>query len=361
MPGSVSNFSFVFIAFRPFATDFRRYLIQALQSLGYPCTHLYLGRGAMEARSGADFAAVTRLDSVSDAARHLRGFVGGKTGIVVNSTGNSGPDVVLRLWAKLRDFVWIYDVYDWLLYDAVGLKRLQWWATDRAYRAIAQSSCVRSRDLQAFYPKSFFSDNASHMAPRGGARAFDNKIVVTASFDRRTDFALLQALAERERDWAIDLYGSVYDNDPPTLRAIARLTSDHANIRYHGRFEFTQLPEILGNYAIGLAPYRLNEGMTRYISPDKLFHYLCAGIEVVTTPGPGAASLEPYLYVAASAADVGAAIRRIAEAGERRNPRTLHERFNWQIRAHEFCESVRQVIARETRAAGLSGESVINR
>jgi hypothetical protein len=351
MPGSSSNFSFVFIAFRPFATDFRRYLIAALQSLGHPCTHLYLGRGAMEARSGADFAVVTRLNSVSDAARHLRGFVGGNTGIVVNSSGNSGPDVVLRLWAKLRDLVWIYDVYDWLLYDAAGLKRLQWWATDRAYRAIAQSSCVRSRDLQVFYPNSFFSDNASHMTPRD-AKAFDNKIVVTASFDRRTDFDLLGALAELERDLAIDLYGSVYDNDPATLRAIAGLTSDHANIRYHGRFEFTQLPEILGNYTIGLAPYRLNEGMTRYISPDKLFHYLCAGIEVVTTPVPGAASLEPYLYVAASAADIAAAIRRIAEAGERRNPRTLHERFNWHVRAREFCESVRLIVARETRAAG---------
>lgn len=351
MPSSISNLAFIFLAFRPFSTDFRRYLIEALQSLGHPCTHLYLGRGAMEARSGADFAVVTRLDSVSDAARHLRSFVDGNTGIVVNSTGNSGPDVVLRLWARLRDLVWIYDVYDWLLYDAAGLKRLQWWATDRAYRAIAQSSCVRSRDLQVFYPKSFFSDNASHMRPSGGAKAFDNKLVVTASFDRRTDFDLLQALAERERDLTIDLYGSVYDNDPATLRAIARLTSDHKNVRYHGRFEFTQLPEILANYAIGLAPYRLDEGMTRYISPDKLFHYLCAGIEVVTTPVPGAAALAPYLYAATSAAEIAAAIRRIAEAGERRNPRTLHERFNWQVRAREFCESVQLVVAREARAA----------
>ena len=344
MPGSNATVAFVFIAFRPFATDFRRYLIEALQSLGHPCTHLCLGRGAMEARSGADFATATRLDSLSDAARHLRGFIDGNAGIVVNSTGNSGPDVVLRLWARLRDLVWIYDVYDWLLYDAAGLKRLQWWATDRAYRAIARSACVRSRDLQSFYPNSFFSDNASHLTPRGDAKAFDNKVVVTASFDRRTDFNLLAALAAREPGVTIDLHGSVYDNDPETLRAIARLTSEHANLRYHGRFEFTQLPEILGNYAVGLAPYRLDDGMTRYISPDKLFHYICAGIEVVTTPFPGAAALAPYLYEAASAAEIAAILRRIGDSGERRNPRTLHERLNWQVRAREFCASVEQVL-----------------
>lgn len=350
MPGS--NLAFAFIAFRPFATDFRRYLLQALQSLGYPCTHLYLGRGAMAARTGAGFETVTRVDSISDAARYLRDFVAGNTGIIVNSTGNSGPDVVLRLWSKLRDIVWIYDVYDWLLYDATGLKRLQWWLTDRAYRAVADSSCLRSRDLQASYPKSFFSDNASHLTPPDRAAPFDNKVVVTASFDRRTDFDLLRSLAERKEELAIDLYGSVYDNDPATLHAIDRLTTDHKNVRYHGRFEFTQLQEILDKYAIGLAPYRGTERMTRYISPDKLFHYLCAGIEVVTTPVPAALSLAPYVYQAATAEEFAMALRRITVSGERRNPRNLHQRLNWQVRAREFCEAVRLVVESSRRSLG---------
>jgi glycosyltransferase involved in cell wall biosynthesis len=331
---------FAFLSFRPFTIDFRHYLMQALQSLGHPCVHVFLGRGAMEFRSGRNLDVVTPLASLADAARHVGQFFGPNRGIVVNSAGNSAPDVVLRLWMKLRECVWIYDVYDWMLYDATGLKWAQWWLTDRAYRSVACCCCLRSRELQAHYPRSFFSDNASHLVPARGPKVFDNKIVVTASFDRRTNFELLRSVAEKAPDIVLDLYGSIYDNDQATVDTINQLTTDRKNVRYHGRFEFDQLQTILDGYLIGLAPYRVEDRMTRFISPDKLFHYLCAGLEVIASPIPGIRPYGRYVREASDADTAVAAIRQIAKSGERRNPGDLYERFNWQIRAREFCDSV---------------------
>lgn len=338
---------FAFLSFRPFAADFRRYLMQALQSLGHPCVHVYLQRGGIEVCSGAGLDIVTSLGSLADLADYLRRFFGVSRGIVMNSAGNSAPDVVLGLWMKLRNSAWIYDVYDWMLYDATGVTRLQWWVTDRVYRSIASSCCLLSKDLQARYPNSFHLDNASHLMPVDRPQAFDNRIVTTASFDRRTDFELLRLFAEAAPDITLDLYGSIYDGDPATTEAINRLTTDRRNVLYHGRFEFDELQDILTNYSIGLVPYRTPDIMTRYINPDKLFHYLCAGVEVVTTPIPAAARLRAYVHQAADASAVVAAIRRITASGERLNPYNLHERFNWKIRAQEFCSFVGALIDQE--------------
>ena len=331
---------FAFLSFRPFAVDFRRYLMQALQSLGYPCVHVFLGRGAMEARNVEDPDIAISLESLAETATYLRRFFGAGQGVIVNSAGNSAPDVVLRLWTKLRNYVWVYDVYDWMLYDATGLKRLQWWLTDRIYRSIASCCCVLSKDLRASYPRSFHLDNASHLVPGKYPQSFDKRVVTTASFDRRTDFELLRSFAEEAPDIVLDLYGSIYADDPETACAIDRLTTERKNVLYHGKFEFDQLQEILAGYRIGLVPYRSADVMTRYINPDKLFHYLCAGIEVVTTPIPATSYLDPYVYQASDAAAIVGAIRQITVLGERRNPCNLHERLNWQTRAREFCTSI---------------------
>lgn len=338
---------FAFLSFRPFVADFRRYLMEALQSLGHSCVHVYLRRRAIEVRSGAGLDIVTPLGSLADLADYLRRFFGASQGIVVNSAGNSAPDIVLGLWVKLRDCVWIYDVYDWMLYDATGMTWLQWWATDRLYRSTASRCCLLSKDLQSRYPNSFHLNNASHLVPVHRRHAFDNRVVTTASFDRRTDFELLRRFAEAAPEITLDLYGSIYDDDPATTDALSRLTAERKNIAYHGRFEMDKLQDILSNYTVGLVPYRTPDVMTRYINPDKLFHYLCAGIEVVTTPIPAAKHLSAYVYQAEDAATVLAAIRRVVAFGERRNPCNLHERFNWRIRAQEFCFYLGAFIDRE--------------
>lgn len=337
---SDENAHFAYLSFRPFTKDFRRYLMQALQSTGHPCVHLFLGRGAIEARFGERFDQSTPLATIGDAAQYLINFFAGNRGIVVNGAGNSAPDIVLRLWMQLRHCTWIYDVYDWFLYDASGLKLLQWWSTVYAYRSIASHCCVLSPDLTRSYPRAFHLQNASHLIPSPHTKTFDNKIVVTAYYDRRTDFRLLQSVAQAAPDLVIDLYGAIYNNDAATTGAIARLTASCKNVRYRGRFELHDLQDILDNYVIGLVPYRAADVMTRFINPDKMFHYLCAGLEVLTTPVPAARYSAPYVHMVDDTSAALSAIHRVTALGERRNPGNLHETYNWYRRARELCDAI---------------------
>jgi hypothetical protein len=215
--------------------------------------------------------------------------------------------------------------------------------TDRAYRSTAAGCCLLSPELRQHYPAAFHLDNASHLTPRRNRRAFDNRVVVTASFDRRTDFALLDAVAGAMPDLTIDLHGAVYDNEPNIVAAIARLTASHRNIRYHGRFDLERIGQLLDDYTVGLVPYHTESVMTRFINPDKLFHYLCAGLEVIASPIPAIRRFTPYLYEAADAPAVVSALRRI-RGGERRNPGDLHQSLNWRIRAQELLGFVEQLV-----------------
>jgi hypothetical protein len=339
---------FVFLSFRPFANDFRRYLIQELQAAGSPCAHVLLKRGGMEIRSGDIFETVTPVPTMAVLARRITAFCGPDRGVIVNSAGNSAPDIILRLWTALRDQLWIYDVFDELRYDAHGAKRLKWWLTDRAYRMTASGCCLLSPDLASRYGSSFHLDNASHLMPKERAPIGDERLVVTASFDRRTDFDLLDSIAGAMPDITIDLHGSVYDNDATTVDRIDRLVGAHGSVRYHGRFEMDRIGDILGGYAIGLLPYRAESPMTRFINPDKLFHYLCAGLEVIATPIPAVRRFASYIHAAADANAVSSALRRIRH-GERRNPGNLHEIFNWPVRARQFSAGVARYDASDFR------------
>ena len=49
------------------------------------------------------------------------------------------------------------------------------------------------------------------------------------------------------------------------------------------------LPAILGQFRVGLLPYRVGHPMTDHVNPDKLHHYLNAGLEVVAVSDSGSA------------------------------------------------------------------------
>lgn len=347
---------FAFLSFRPFANDFRRYLMQALSEAGYPCAHVLLKRKAMEIRSGRAFDVVTPVTDVGELTRRLADFLPSDAGggVIVNSAGNSAPDLILRLWKGLREHLWIYDVFDELRYNARGTKRLQWWLTDRTYFSIASGCCLLSAELKERYTSAFHLNNASHLTPIRRRRDFDGRMVVTASFDRRTDFVLLDTIAQAAPETTIDLYGAVYDNEPGIVSAIDRLTATRRNVRYHGRFDMDRIGDVLSDYAVGLVPYRTAFGMTRFINPDKLFHYLCAGLEIIASPIPAVQPFRRYLYEAADAPAVVSALHCIRN-GERRNPGDLCESLNWRIRSQEFLRVVEYLATTGRRQASWKG------
>ena len=85
------------------------------------------------------------------------------------------------------------------------------------------------------------------------------------------------------------------------------------------------LPTILGRFRTGLLPYRVGHPMTDHVNPDKLHHYLSAGLEVVASPIPAARRLKRYLHLMTTDGDWATLLSDLPSGRQNNWPReTLH-------------------------------------
>ena len=152
-------------------------------------------------------------------------------------------------------------------------------------------------ELRSRYPTAYHLDNASHVELLPSVATVDaRKMVYIGSIDRRVDFRWLDALAAN--DVTIDIFGSVHAvNAAETQQELDALIQRRPNISLHGPYDNDDLPAILGQFRTGLLPYRVGHPMTDHVNPDKLHHYLSAGLEVVASPIPAARRLKRYLHL----------------------------------------------------------------
>ncbi len=118
------------------------------------------------------------------------------------------------------------------------------------------------------------------------------------------------------------------------------LTARRSNIVYRGPYSNAGLDELLNDYDIGLLPYVQNHVLTRYVNPDKLYHYLCRGMEAVATPIPQAQAMRDRVHLAADAREFAQKLRAIAESGLALNDGAFHLSNNWRTRWREFLSFV---------------------
>jgi len=94
--------------------------------------------------------------------------------------------------------------------------------------------------------------------------------------DERMDVELISKLAELRPDWRFVMIGPVVKIDPATLPR-------RDNIQWLGSKTYSELPQYLSGWDVGIMPFALNEA-TRFISPTKTPEFLAAGVPVVSTP-----------------------------------------------------------------------------
>ena len=88
-----------------------------------------------------------------------------------------------------------------------------------------------------------------------------------------------------------------------TQQQLDALIERRPNVSFRGPYINDNLPAILGQFRVGLLPYRVGHLMTDHVNPDKLHHYLNAGLEVVAAPIPAARRLERYLHLVTTGGD----------------------------------------------------------
>jgi len=115
------------------------------------------------------------------------------------------------------------------------------------------------------FDSSHFSANVS--SKRGGC-------VYVGALDKRFDFEVLLEVAKKLPKVKFDIYGPL-DNK---LNHIFENSPD--NLKFKGVAEYSELPEILNKYKIGLLPLKGDNGNNGR-SPMKLWEYTACGLKVV--------------------------------------------------------------------------------
>jgi hypothetical protein len=201
------------------------------------------------------------------------------------------------LHKDLYDVHWVYDVYDDFLYSEKGSDRVRRLTADAVWRCRCEHSIVLAPELRSRYPTAYHLDNASHVGHLPSVMAVDaRRMVYIGSIDRRVDFEWLDALAAN--DVTIAIFGSIHTvGAAETQQQLDALIQRRPNVSFHGSYDNDDLPAILSQFRVGLLPYRVGDPMTDHVNPDKLHHYLNAGLEVVASPIPAARRLERYLHL----------------------------------------------------------------
>jgi glycosyltransferase involved in cell wall biosynthesis len=163
------------------------------------------------------------------------------------------------------------------------------------------------------------------------------------------DFDAIADLARRHREWEIVMVGPILHG---IEERVLELTSS-PNVFHLAAVSYDRLPEILGQFTLGLIPFRLNQ-LTRGVNPNKLYEYLAAGLPVVTTRFSEEVMGFPEVVKAVDAGDDFAAAceRTIAELSDRQRAGEIRvaalrvaRENDWNVIAETFWRKVADMSA----------------
>lgn len=303
------------LANKRYPTDFRKFLMRVAERGGTHATHIYCWEKVVVSYNGGE---VGRFPPEVDEAR-IVAELGERLAaplIVLTGLGCNEAAFATRLQRALPHGIFVYDVYDDLMFGATGRQLLERMAQDLIWRARCEHTILLDASLAPRYPCAHHLDNASHLRPLPAvANADRGAMVYIGSIDSRVDFAWLRAAAAQ--DVTIDIYGALHFGESAIGTELEAFLAAHPNVRHRGRYDNDDLWGILGNYCVGLVPYHVDHPMTRHVNPDKIFHYLNAGLEVLAAPFPQARRHAAHIHLVETGGDWHQALSDVAERPRR--------------------------------------------
>lgn len=330
----------VVLTVRPWHSDFRLPLARELARLGREVYYVFLKRRPETFRISPDGETLDPVATGWPGLWALATRLRRARPLVLNSTNLAFPLVSLGL-GFLFGGTRCLDLHDDLRYGKVGLGYAK---ADLAQRLLVASSDLTvhaAPTLAELFPRSHHLGNASEVEPGSRGMADPGRVLVLASLDARIDLGLLDAVAAASPTRLFEIHGRVMGEDPATRAALDGLTARRPNVRHHGAYRAVDLTTVLAPYSVTFAPYLVGSRLTRYLDPLRYYHCLRAGLELVTTDIPAARDLAAHLHIASTAADVVAALDRLASTPSgRRNAAPPAGQFGWAERAKDFLTIV---------------------
>jgi hypothetical protein len=326
--------SLLVISNKRYTTDFRKYLMRSAQRHGARAMHIYSWEKVIVSYEDKEQHTFNPDQPAADLLDLVHKELGNGQILALTGLGGYIHTLPFALATSLKNAIFVYDVYDDFSYGASGLSRLRKLCDDIRWRRITDQSIVLSRGLKRFYPFAKHVDNASHCTTRCG-REQTNKFVYVGSIDHRVDFSWLRSLA-RGVD-RLDIYGRIHAGDQDVERKLNEFLGEYPAAHYFGEYDNDELDEILSKYSVGLVPYKPVDRTTTYVNPDKLYHYLNCGLEVLSSPFPQAQLLKQFLHLVDADDDWHSVLAGLAKSRAQHWPR---ENYSWDVRWGELRQSL---------------------
>jgi hypothetical protein len=260
--------------------------------------------------------------------------------IYFNSTDNAFPLLTALLRLISPRGVWCWDMYEELRYDSTGLQRLRLSIALKILQSNSDIILCAAPPLIELFPKALYLGLASHILPLPRNAERNNEVLVLASFDDRCDFNFLSKLATLCPETQFHLYGRVSRNHIPWQQQLTAVYNNHSNIHYHGAYTHDDLPTLLQRFDVTLAPYRSDIPRIRYIDPERFYHCLNAGLEVISTDIPAAHRLSQWLNIARDPAECATIIAALRSG--KLEKRGGYSPITWEQRIKRLVEIIRE-------------------
>lgn len=332
--------TFVLISCRLFENDWRVSLFESLREREFDYYHLRLGRFSVLTNPQTRTNRTFQLTEFPKMLRELRGsMVNGTIPIYFVSTATAVPSLVMALRVFLRRGVWLFNVYDdYSLYWGPRLRRVKGHIINWLFYRVMSATIIAPPNLRKKFPNAFELEIASDIQ-RIDHNPYDLKrIVITSNLDARLDYDFVREVAIRRPDHEIHIYGRISDyvRGWPRLRDLLNAAN---NIKYHGEFPEKDLPKLLSQYCVALAPFKAHAPFTQSTDPARFYDYLNAGIEIICTDIPRARDRSEFLHIAVSAVDAVGIWRELeSNSRMRKTPRWDFLQHSWRHRSEQLLQ-----------------------
>lgn len=158
----------------------------------------------------------------------------------------------------------------------------------------------------------------------------------------RVDFDLVEKCLNEFKDYNFVFLGPVYSQQ----RKIVELKNKYNNIEFMGDVHYKDLPQKMKPFDITVIPHKV-DSFTNSMNPLKLYEYLAAGKQVVSTPVAGVDGISENVYISANDEEfienIKIAIKKSETCSSKDIANTIPKEYTWEKKSNLILELISKI------------------
>lgn len=254
---------------------------------------------------------------------------------------------------KIQEKVFAFDAIDNWLYHPQNLRYKD--LLRKNYNYIDEKADIIftvSKDLALLFEKNI---NINWISNGVDVNFFSKSISINEEHNKvnigyvgkiqdRVDFGLIEKCLIEYKEYNFIFLGPILS----CKEKVSYLKKKYNNIEFWGDIHYNDLPDKMINIDIAIIPHLVNK-FTNSMNPLKLYEYLAAGKQVVTTSIAGCDNLSKYVYISNDEKEFIRNIKYAINVYDNDNLlsykviNTLEEEFTWENKSKVIVEKIKML------------------